>query len=367
MSYQTKLKDNCWIDAYQLADWLNIKESKLDVSSVKASITFDDLFFEFLEGGTNGNNYQVELVGGATAGAEVVTSTPTLLSIQIEDNISTAQQVKDAFDAFALANPDDVYVAVTISGTAGNAQRVTPASYLLGGKDHDETNEGTVRKMELFCNFACDKIESLISANVLPVTFLEEQDGNSSNVVVPAHWPVQKINYIKIDYNRKFTEPTKLEVENYFLRGVPDKRQKVSDTEVKIVGSDIVLRDDNEKYIIGRIFAGSAVGSIQFEYVAGWCREFTRSINGLGITRVDCPNLPSDLTLAALQLAEWFYYQRENRDLGVTQKGVQGESYTKIEGGIPQQIHQLIEQYVDLSLGTHNHPQRNTWGIDDRL
>ena len=74
MSYQTKLKDNAWIDAYQLADWLNIKEEKLNVASDKSYIVFKDITFRYFEGGADGDNYKIEFTGGATAGSEVIES-----------------------------------------------------------------------------------------------------------------------------------------------------------------------------------------------------------------------------------------------------------------------------------------------------
>lgn len=366
MEYQSYLKENAWVDVFTLAEWLKIKETKLDVSANKALLVVGDLTFTFLTGGIEGNSYQIELEGGGTAGSEVVTNNDNaLLKIQIEDGVSTAQQIKDALDAY-VAVPNTLQVSYAITGTAGNFQAIAAAANLASGTNPNSENAALVRKLERFLNYAHDKIESIIDTPVLAKEFTEEQDGNSSNTIVPGQWPVQSVTEIRIDYNRGFSDPTLLDVANYFTRGTPDRRQKITDTAVRIVGNDIVLRDDNEKFIVGRIFAGSSLGSIRMKYLAGWSPNATKTIDEtLGYHKIDALDVPQDLALAAIQLAEWFYYQRENRDLGTTSKGVVGETYTKITEGIPNQIYELIEQYVDCSFGTHNYPQRNLWGFDD--
>ena len=363
MEYQSILKDNSWIDAIHMAEWLNISDSKMDVRSQKADLVVGDLTFTFKTGGIEGNAFSIELTTGGTAGSEVVTQDADKLSVQIEDGVSTAQEIFNAITAFA-AIPNTMLVDFVISGTAGNPQAIAAIALLTGGIDPNSKNSKTVRKIEKLINYACAKIESIIDTNVLPQTFVENLDGNLSNVIQPTHWPVQSITELRLDYNRNFPDATVVNVSNYFLRGTPDKRQRVTDTSIRIVGTDIVLRDDDEQYIIGRVFAGSVLGSILLTYVAGWTNSVTRGTDSdTAIPTIDAIDLPQDMVLAATQLTEWFYYQRENRDLGVSGKGVVGENYTKTTDGIPNQIHQLIEQYVDLSFGQHNQPQRNTWGI----
>jgi hypothetical protein len=361
MEYKSVLKSNAWVDVQTLADWLKIKTAKLDVSSSKASLIVGDITFTFASGGIEGNSFNVELIPGAVAGGELIVETSSLLSIQIEDGVSTAQQIQDAIISGSLS-----FITSEISGTASNAQSAVASTPLANGTDPNSDNAKLVKKLERFLNYAHDKIESIIDTPVLPRTYVEEQDGNSSNTLVPSQWPVQSIEEIRIDYNRGFSDPTLLAVENFFLRGTPDRRQKVTDTAVRIIGNDVVLRDDNEKFIVGRIFAGSALGSIRITYKAGWSGEAVRITDDvLGSQLIDAYDVPQDLALAAIQLSEWFYYQRENRDLGVTGKGVVGENYSKTTDGIPNQIYDLVMQYTDCSFGTHNFPQRNVWGFDD--
>lgn len=53
--------------------------------------------------GASGNNITYTFTAGATAGAEVVTVSSTAITIQVETGVSTATQVKTAYDAVAAA------------------------------------------------------------------------------------------------------------------------------------------------------------------------------------------------------------------------------------------------------------------------
>lgn len=203
--------------------------------------------------------------------------------------------------------------------------------------------------LELLGNAACTKVESIIKTTVLAKDFTEYHDGNNSNVIVPHHWPVVQVTDLRIDTLRQFPDPTSVNSINYFLRAQADKRQASSDLSLRLLGTDVVIRDDNEKYIIGRLFMGSALGSIQLKYKAGW-----------GLSADD---VPSDIKLATLQLVEFYYIQRDNRDINVTSKSVKGESYSKVKDEIPAQILDLLAPYEDVSLGDHPQPQRNTFKI----
>jgi len=264
MAYTSILKDSCWIDVLQIADWINIKDIKVSVAGVTPS--------------------------------------------------------------------------------ADNLKRV--------------------RRLEVLANAACDHIESIIDTKVLASEFTEVSDGNSSNSIIPQMWPILSVNEIRIDYNRGFSDPTILTDSVYFLRGNSDKRQKISDTELRIIGNDVILRDDNERHIVGQIFSGSVLGAIKMKYLAGWCKDFTSGIDvDTELKTISCTDIPYDLILAALQLVEYWYYQRENKDIGVTAKGVMGESYSKLSQGIPQEIQDKLERYINYSFGSANQNQRNTWDI----
>jgi len=97
-----------------------------------ATVIIQDLTYDGkVASGINGNLISVIYTAGATAGAEVVTVVGNAISVQIEDGVSTATEVKDAVDAFGAAA---ALVDVTISGTAGDPQDIfSPAVFLTGG------------------------------------------------------------------------------------------------------------------------------------------------------------------------------------------------------------------------------------------
>jgi len=72
----------------------------------KANVTVGDVLFITKEYTSSFNEYTVEFLDGAVAGAEVVAITGTDISVTIQAGESTAQQIVDAFNASALVNVD---------------------------------------------------------------------------------------------------------------------------------------------------------------------------------------------------------------------------------------------------------------------
>lgn len=206
----------------------------------------------------------------------------------------------------------------------------------LDNPDHDN-------KVVRLINMATQLAERYIDGPILTRELAEVRDGDASNTIIPDHWPVRSISEIRIDYNGDFSAPTTIiPPENFLIRGA-------SDLEIGIRGTDVVVRNDGNLSIIGRLFIGSVVGSIQVKYRAGW-----------GDTASD---LPEDMKYAVLMAIEYFYILRENRELNVKSKAsFQGQSYTR-EFGLPQEVKDMLDPYMDTSLGRGNRPQKNTFTI----
>ena len=168
-------------------------------------------------------------------------------------------------------------------------------------------------------------------------------------MVVPSKWPILTIEELKIDYNRNFGPESVIDTINFILRGAADVRQDLSIPDVRQVGNDIYLRDDDNDNVIGRVFSGSVAGSIRIKYQAGWARDID-----------DCP---WDLRQAATLLVEYYEFKHGARDLGIQSKGVRGESYTRIQDGIPMTIYEMIEQYINHSFGVFERHQNNIMGV----
>ena len=121
------------ITSARYATGLNVSmDNVTPYAGVNASLTIQDLTFEFNQPGSFNNTYTIEFTTGATAGSEVVTIGGTSITIQIEDNVSTATQVKTACDSQPTFFSN---ITTTISGTAGNAQVADGPDSFSGGID----------------------------------------------------------------------------------------------------------------------------------------------------------------------------------------------------------------------------------------
>jgi hypothetical protein len=352
-NYNSILKPTAYLTVQEVSEWLGIKAIKIDVpqAEVKASRAIQNLLYTSKLVGTLGNATSIEYIGGATAGAEVVSMTLNKITVQIEDGVSTALQIKTAIEASSLSNP---LVTVTFIDPSVGAETQTLQSEvsLTGGINDvpfDKDVEELRRLIERLINISCDKVESILQTRVVAQPYEEKHDGNNANVIVPSKWPITELTEIKIDYNAGFGPETIIDLQNATLRGFADRRQKVTDLSLRIVGNDIALRDDNKDSFIGKIFSGSVIGAIKIKYKAGWA--------------IDKDDIPWDLLHATTLLVEYYYFQRSNRDLNISSKGVRGESFSKIKDGIPDTIHELLEPYIDCSLPLFEKSQTNTFDI----
>lgn len=216
----------------------------------------------------------------------------------------------------------------------------------------------------LLINMACQKVEDFIDGPVLARQYTEFRDGTASNVLVPVYGPVKEIVEIKIDFNRAFDIASALtEGDNYVLRGIPNLNQQANSGPVNSVdltdlyevdGTDIVIRDDNNMALLGRLFTGSVIQSIKLTYRAGLAR--------------DKNDVPDTVKYATLLICDHFYMAQENRDLHLKSKTNNNQSYTKKDNmkshsALPEEITDLLQDYKDYSFGPYEVPQRNTFQV----
>lgn len=96
------------------------------------SVVVQDITYTSVALDEDANLISIEYTDGGTAGAEVVSVVDNAISIQIEDGVSTATEIKAAFDA----EPAAVALATAaITGTAGDAQDAAVPVFLSGGSD----------------------------------------------------------------------------------------------------------------------------------------------------------------------------------------------------------------------------------------
>lgn len=98
----------------------------------KANVGVGDVAISTKDYTSSFNGYTVQVVDGATAGAEVISLVGSDIVITIEDGESTAQQVVDAFNASALVNSN---FEATLLGLATAKQTVKAKTKLSKGVD----------------------------------------------------------------------------------------------------------------------------------------------------------------------------------------------------------------------------------------
>lgn len=104
----------------------------LFTQEVAASVAIQDLTYTAFVPGDAGNLISIEYIAGGTAGAEGVVVTGNKITVQIEDGVSTASEVKTAIENDTDA---DALVVVTVTGVGGDAQDVEAETFLTGGVD----------------------------------------------------------------------------------------------------------------------------------------------------------------------------------------------------------------------------------------
>lgn len=119
------------ISSARFATGVNVNMDNVAVyPGAQSTLTEQDLTFTFNAAGNN-NNYTLAYTSGGTAGSEVVSLVGTDITVQIEDGVSTATQVKAAMDAIPSLL---AAISTTITGTASNPQTVFGPTNFSGGE-----------------------------------------------------------------------------------------------------------------------------------------------------------------------------------------------------------------------------------------
>jgi len=101
---------------------------------VNATVTIQDIAYEADNVGIAGNLISIAYTGGATAGSEVVSVLGNAITVQIEDGVSTADDIELAIALFPAAA---ALVNSTGTGTGSEIQFIQAATFLTGGVNAD--------------------------------------------------------------------------------------------------------------------------------------------------------------------------------------------------------------------------------------
>jgi hypothetical protein len=139
-SYFQGLNVNPTITSARYAAGVNVSMDNVTAyAGVQATLTVQDLTFTFNTFGSGENSYTLEYTSGATAGAEVVALSGFDITVQIEDGVSTATQIKTAMEAVSqLASA----ITIVVSGTGSNPQDIFGPTNFAGGVDPGQVLAG---------------------------------------------------------------------------------------------------------------------------------------------------------------------------------------------------------------------------------
>ena len=106
-----------------------------EIAPKPAESIYQDIKYFFKSNGIVGNGYIVEFIGGATAGAEVVTENSVFkLQIRIEDGITTANDIITALNNYVQLG-NFLQVNYILTGLSTRIQNIGAAPPLSGGAD----------------------------------------------------------------------------------------------------------------------------------------------------------------------------------------------------------------------------------------
>jgi len=129
--YYQGVNINPTITSARYAAGLNVSmDNVTPYAGVQSDLVEQDITYTFIAAGDN-NAYTLEYTPGATAGAEVVTILGNAIEVQIETGVSTATQVKAAWDASQAATA----INAVITGTAGDPQVVFGPTNFANGEN----------------------------------------------------------------------------------------------------------------------------------------------------------------------------------------------------------------------------------------
>lgn len=175
----------------------------------------------------------------------------------------------------------------------------------LGWKDSDTSKDA---KLTLFLDAASEWLNSYCERRFESQEYTELFRGNNSNVLNPQHYPITVIDELRISSDREWSNAVTL-----------------------VPATDYGISSD---------------GLFVTYYATVFPRGFdnVRLIYTAGFTTI-----PSDLILACLWSAEWFYLHNNRGDMGRTTASKQGESIG-ILADMPPMIKSIIQRYKRMEL-----------------
>lgn len=154
----------------ELNEYLCLEEGKKDnpdfavgtceITPKPAETIFQDIKYYFKSNGIAGNGYNVEFIGGGTAGAEVVTENSVFrLQIRIQDGVTTANDIINALNNYVQLG-NFLQINYILTGLPTRVQNIGAAPPLSGGADPN--NDSSLNKTYCEANGGIWKFNCMI-------------------------------------------------------------------------------------------------------------------------------------------------------------------------------------------------------------
>ncbi len=157
-------------------------------------------------------------------------------------------------------------------------------------------------RLELFINAASTRIEKYCDRLLKNGGALTEYySGRKSNILMTNQFPIISISSLHIDSARVFDSNTLIDSSNYFI-------------------------DDSQNTILYNTYFPQGFRNIKLVYQAGF------------------NTVPSDLELACLWVAEWYYMHRQRGDMGRSSIS-KGDESQSIISEMPMMIKEILNDY----------------------
>lgn len=171
-------------------------------------------------------------------------------------------------------------------------------------------------RVERYINAASQLIESHCDRRLVFASYDVRRDGRRSDRLVLPEFPVVAVTKVWDDTSWTWT------------------------SQMEIPADEWTVEDEMFLVLRSRRFARGNQ-NVRVQFTAGY-----RSPNG----GVDGPLLPATLSYACLMTVEWLDSLRQDRRLGVSSKGKNGESVSFSDVGIPPQIANMLTDFVRIEV-----------------
>ena len=186
-----------------------------------------------------------------------------------------------------------------------NANALTTVATCKTQLDIQSSDTSQDALLERFINSASEQVERYCGRKFALRSFVEVRDGTRSNEMLLENWPVVSVTSVHVDTSRAFGAESLLLASEYGVQA-----------------PNILRRHD--------AFWPRGSMVVRVEYTAGYA------------------TIPADLEDACVMLVEHRYRMKNDRRLGRTSSGKQGESISYTETW-PQEVLDLLEPYRNYS------------------